>query len=500
MIVESGVAGYDTGANFLLHFNRYKQFSNIFETFGVFAIRAGEKGYRLNMVKINKKNQSTKPTFIDVFAGCGGLSLGLMKSGWNGLFAVEHDANAFKTLQHNLIDKKGPYQFSWPDWLPRTPHSAIDILQNYIKNFEVLEDKVDMLVGGPPCQGFSMAGRRDPNDPRNKLVEAYFGLVNMVKPRIVLIENVKGITLDFDEKKEEGEEPGKINYAKKIIKELSENYTVSSKLIDTSQFGVPQKRHRFFIVAVRKDVAKSFHHDPIKLIESERLSFLRSKDIVNVPISAKSAISDLTIERCGKAKSRDSEGFEEIRYEGPLTSYQKLMNSGNVENPSDTRLARHKKEIRARFKKIMKICQDSGRLNVSLSAEVRASFGLKKCAIRVMDPDSPSPTITSMPDDLIHFSEARTLTVRENARIQSFPDWFEFKGKYTSGGERRKREVPRFTQVANAVPPLMAEAIGATLLNYYFSSKLPLQSTKKKSAQMPLASQAKLAVNHASPH
>jgi DNA (cytosine-5)-methyltransferase 1 len=95
---------------------------------------------------------------------------------------------------------------------------------------------------------------------------------------------------------------------------------------------------------------------------------------------------------------------------------------------------------------------------------MRASFGLKKCAIRVLDPDRPSPTITSMPDDLIHYKEARTLTVRENARLQSFPDSFVFKGKYTSGGQLRKREVPRFTQVANAVPPLAAEALGSSLL------------------------------------
>lgn len=451
------------------------------------------------MEKSNKNKQISKPTFIDVFAGCGGLSLGLMKSGWNGLFAIEHDENAFKTLKHNLIDENDKYKFSWPAWLPKEPHSAIDILQKYFEIFKTLENKVDMLVGGPPCQGFSMAGRRDPNDPRNKLVEAYFGIVNLIKPRIVLIENVKGITLDFDEKKEEGEETSKINYAKKIISELSQNYIVSSKLIDTSQFGVPQKRHRFFIIAIRKDIAKKLNQNPIDLIENERISFLRSKEISSVPISAKAAISDLTLERCGKTKSRDSDGFEEIKYNGPLTSFQKLMNSGDIERPSDTRLARHKKEIKDRFKKIMKICQDSGRLNVSLSAEVRASFGLRKCAIRVMDPDSPSPTITSMPDDLIHYSEPRTLTVRENARIQSFPDWFEFKGKYTSGGNRRRTEVPRFTQVANAVPPLIAEAIGLTLLNYYFLFNPTLPLTTQKSVQISLAFPIRQVANLASP-
>src|ERR1700749_3153720 len=84
-------------------------------------------------------------------------------------------------------------------------------------------------------------------------------------------------------------------------------------------------------------------------------------------------------------------------------------------------------------------------------------------ATRVLDPRKPAPTITSMPDDLLHYSEPRTLTVRENARLQSFPDWFAFKGKYTTGGDRRRREVPRFTQVANAVPPLAARAIGEAL-------------------------------------
>ena len=81
----------------------------------------------------------------------------------------------------------------------------------------------------------------------------------------------------------------------------------------------------------------------------------------------------------------------------------------------------------------------------------------------MLDPNSQSPTITSIPDELVHFCEPRILTVREHARIQSFPDWYEFKGKYTSGGKRRKNEVPRYTQVGNAVPPLFAEQIGRAI-------------------------------------
>jgi DNA (cytosine-5)-methyltransferase 1 len=148
------------------------------------------------------------------------------------------------------------------------------------------------------------------------------------------------------------------------------------------------------------------------------------------------------------------------------------MRSCSLTSITDTRLARHRSEIRARFAKFIEISYAQGRLNKSLSSEIKASFGIKKSAIRVLDPDQPSPTITSMPDDLIHYSEPRTLTVRENARIQSFPDYFEFKGKYTTGGERRKSEVPRFTQVANAVPPLIAEAIGYTLSNIIFRATI----------------------------
>ena len=138
------------------------------------------------------------------------------------------------------------------------------------------------------------------------------------------------------------------------------------------------------------------------------------------------------------------------------------MNKGVT--PSDLRLARHAKNIAQRFQEIIHISHAEGRLNTSISNEVRERFGLKKRALRVLDPDRPSPTITSMPDDLLHYSEPRTLTVRENARLQSFPDWYSFQGKYTTGGHLRKKEVPRFTQVANAVPPLVARAIGEMLV------------------------------------
>lgn len=400
------------------------------------------------------------PTFVDVFAGCGGLSLGLMEAGWQGLFAVEKDANAFRTLSANLVATKRDRRFAWPQWLPRKPYSIGTLLDSYGQELEKLHRKVDMLVGGPPCQGFSSAGRRDPNDPRNQLVTDYLRLVDIIEPKVVLIENVRGITADFDEARVS---TGKINYAKWIQKALSRKYSVFSKMIDLSEFGVPQRRHRFFFIAIRQDIHRIKSTDPFTQIERLRGSFLASKGILTLPISAKSALSDLEVGRNGTARSRDTVGFLDIQYQHPKTKYQKLMRAGSTNPPADTRLARHNTDISRRFSQLIKLCHAEGRLNVSLSPELRASFGLKKCAIRVLDPECPSPTITSMPDDLIHYSEPRTLTVRENARLQSFPDWFAFKGKYTTGGERRRQEVPRFTQVANAVPPLAAEAIGRAL-------------------------------------
>ena len=364
----------------------------------------------------NKEKEPQLPTFIDIFAGCGGLSSGLFSSGWQGIFAVERDENAFSTLNANLLSgDSSKYNFQWPQWLEKKPHGIEDFIEKHRDSLQSLAGTIDMIVGGPPCQGFSSAGRRDPNDPRNKLTEAYLQFVSIVQPKIVLIENVKGITVDFAD---DSSEDGKVNYAKWIIETLSKNYTVYTKLIDTSTFGVPQKRSRFFIVGVRKNLAIALTANPFDFIEGMRESFLANKGLVT-PVSAISAISDLEIGKNGKRASKDTEGFEEISYLGPLTAYQKLMNAGVGLNITDTRLARHSLEISTRFSKIIKICHDHGRLNISLSAELKASFGLKKCAIRVLDPDSPAPTITSMPDDLIHYREARTLTVRENARLQS---------------------------------------------------------------------------------
>lgn len=404
--------------------------------------------------------KSRKFVFIDAFAGCGGLSLGLFQAGLTGHFAIEHDKFAFETLSTNLLAENSAHRFSWPKWLPKEPIAIGKLLTDYKTELGSLKNSVDVLVGGPPCQGFSSAGRRKHNDPRNKLFASYIKLVEALKPKAVLIENVRGFTSDFNTGKRT------LNYAGKLRKLLASNYDVHEELLDLSLFGVPQNRTRYFLLALQRGL---YDGNPFDLLRKQLPSYMRSLGL-HTPVPSRNAISDLELSRRGRRPSDESPGFDEINYKAPTTKFQKLMR-GTGDKPTDLRLARHSKEITKRFSEIIKLSHAEGRLNTTISDDVRAKYGLRKRALRVLDPGRPSPTITSMPDDLLHYSEPRTLTVRENARLQSFPDWFQFKGKYTTGGHLRRKEVPRFTQVANAVPPLVARAFGKLLREILTNSK-----------------------------
>lgn len=410
------------------------------------------------------------PTFVDIFAGCGGLSLGFLQAGWSGLFAIEKNSSPFETLKKNLLGDGSAYRFEWPDWLPQKEICAMQFVREYAAHARNLRGTVDALVGGPPCQGYSSAGKRDPLDPRNSLFETYLEFVELIQPKLILIENVRGMTLDFPDPSQAGKQ---FNYSQKLLGALAGTYSLHTRMLDLSRFGVPQSRTRFFVIGIRKDLSlgPDLELDPFEKVERERPSFLLAKALIE-GMSAKAALSDLEVQRNGTVASPDSAGFLAIDYRSPITPYQRLMREGSENPPTDTRLANHRKEIKERFAKIISECHSEGRLNVSLSREAREAYGLKKQATRVLDPDRPAPTVTSMPDDLLHYREARALTVRENARLQAFPDWFSFAGQYTTGGHRRRSEVPRFTQVANAVPPLAAEAIGLSLKAYALLSSI----------------------------
>ena len=427
------------------------------------------------------------PLFVDAFAGCGGLSLGLKRAGWKGLFAIEKDPFAFDTLSTNFPSSDGPLSYDWPSNIERRAWDIHELLAARREALTSLAGKVDLLAGGPPCQGFSHAGRRRSDDPRNKLFEAYLRLVEILRPRLVLIENVRGFTSDF----KVVERGGIGNFAAALQQELRADYDIASAVIQARDFGVPQVRPRFFLVGALKNAASGCHIATFfEDLKRQVDGFLSERRLPRWP-TARDAISDLEVDHNGTVPSIDSKGFEAIAYKGPRTPYQVAMREKYEGAPPDTRLARHRPAIRDRFAAIIKAAREEGRLNVTISAETRKVYGLKKMAIRVLDPLSSAPTVTSLPDDLLHYSEPRTLTARETARLQSFPDWFAFKGNYTTGGHRRRNETPRFTQVANAVPPLLAEQLGLTLFRIvrrFHNAKMGVNGLTDGSKCVPLRS------------
>ena len=389
----------------------------------------------------------TSLNYIDLFAGCGGLSLGLYNAGWHGLFAVEKSKDAFLTLKANLIDEKKHYD--WPDWLEQTNQDIYVILKEHKKDLVDLRGKVPLIVGGPPCQGFSMAGNRQADDIRNKLFGAYLSFVRLVQPDTLLFENVHGFTVAFANSKEKK----KLPYSDRIERALQrEGYSVKSKLIDVSHYGVPQKRTRFILIASKTIDPDSF----FEKLKTNRTAFLQNKGLSQT-ITVGEAIGDL-LKSNGVSECPDFSGFSSGIYGQATSTYQRLMRGKEeVTIPNSHRFAKHRKETEELFTSLINDSDEQKKYTPTTFQ------GLKKRSVVVLKEDRVCTTITSIPDDFVHYCEPRIPTVREQARFQSFPDWYVFKGKYTTGGDRRKVEVPRYTQVANAVPPLFAEQIGVVL-------------------------------------
>ena len=396
---------------------------------------------------MNEKN-----TYIDLFAGCGGLSLGLYKSGWKGVFAVEKSIDAFKTLKYNLINKKK--HFEWPTWLEKKNLDINEVIAKHEENLISLRGNIDLVAGGPPCQGFSIAGRRIESDSRNSLINSYIKFIGLVEPKIIFFENVKGFTLGFKNNKKKGKA-----YSEYVVEKLEKlGYSGKGQLIDFSKYGVPQKRTRYILVGIKKDLndksSKIFRDTFFTQLEDNAEEFLVNKNLLINP-TLEDAISDL-LETHGKVDS-ETANFKAGVYGDRVSNYQQysrkyIKRSSKVDSH---RFVKHTKIVKKRFKTAI----DKKLTN----AEYKKKFRLKKSSTKILDPCKPTPTLTTLPDDYIHYCEPRILTVREYARIQSFPDSFKFKGKYTTGGKRRIKEVPRYTQIGNAIPPLFAEQVGIVL-------------------------------------
>ena len=433
------------------------------------------------------------PLFIDLFSGCGGLSLGLSQAGWRGLFAIEKAADAFETFQANFLADNSRYRFDWPAWLEQSAHSIDDVLECYRGELKKLRNKVDLVAGGPPCQGFSFAGKRKGCDPRNKMFQRYVSFVELVRPKFLILENVPGMNVPHTNRGNKAARVGQTFYDK-LHSSLSElGYIVGEMILDAANFGVPQRRTRLVVIGIRPDIAKRLPLGCTGIFN--RIDDEGKRQLIEfgggVPVSAEQAISDLAIGNPAQAKNRTIEyigdgarhGSLQVKYEGPRGgAFQQRMNSGILRDQMDSmRLVRHSADVQSRFKLILA----TSRRGVNLSHQDRVRFGMLKHRTVPMSPILPAPTLTTLPDDILHYSDPRILTVRECARLQSFPDWFVFRGKYTTGGDRRKIECPRYTQVGNAVPPLLGNAIGAGILKAWKSTcpKTELDTKKKMNAK-----------------
>jgi DNA (cytosine-5)-methyltransferase 1 len=433
-------------------------------------------------VHMRESGGSQSYTFIDLFAGCGGLSLGAMRAGLKGLFAIEYQKNAFDTLRENLIEKsKSEFDklevsgFDWPSELPIGNYD-INFLLSEKKDFiKSLKGKVDVVIGGPPCQGFSIAGKRNEKDPRNQLYKSYLSFISIIQPKILLIENVSGIASKFSATSS--------SYKDQIIKNLEKEYYVGGKLLSSEIFGVPQKRRRYFIIGFSKEHFTQSSIDLNSVFErivNDSYDFTRNYKIQGKSLNISNstvvkALGDLDGTGLKSILYADenakSKNYKTFPYKPENSDYQILMRNGNaIGKIADShRLGDHSAETKAKYKGLILISNrrkfDHSGFNFTKQELESINWNSKKQIINVLRRDAQSPTITTCPFDYIHYKTPRILTVREFARLQSFPDWFVFKGIYATSGSL-SFTAPRYTQIGNAVPPLMAESILKTLKNY----------------------------------
>lgn len=336
---------------------------------------------------------------IDLFCGAGGFSLGFEKAGFETVLAIDKWEDAINTFNFNRNHKVGRNL------------DIHDLSSDELRRF-IKENNITGIIGGPPCQGFSMVGTRNESDERNSLYLEYVRFVEVVRPKFFILENVKGLlTL-------------KKGYFKKdILSRFSElGYTVNYKLLKASYYGVPQNRERVFFVGLRKDVFKD-------------------REFVFPTGSAENAVS--TYEALSDLPSLDAGENNEVYRTLPQNDYQKLLRGVNQKILNND-VTNHTEQT----KQIISMVPDGG--TIKDIPEEYYSIRNYNSAFKRMNSQLPSTTIDCGHRNYFHYKENRVPTVRESARIQSFYDNYFFTGSKTS----------QYTQVGNAVPPLLAEKIG----------------------------------------
>ena len=523
---------------------------------------------------------------IELFAGCGGMSLGLDAAGFDLFMANELSPMAAETFAFNLFgedlsqlatDKKKPENVLWiksmfasenlkerlrenPFNFSKSRCTDIDsktdfenklivgnidhflkyLAQNKTVCSKLRKQNIDLLSGGPPCQGFSLAGKRVKNDYKNLLPLSFAKFAGIIQPKVVLLENVKGITSPFET------DDGVKHFAWLEVAKafaLKEFFPVCM-LLNSKYFGVPQNRPRFILFAFRKDIfeklkARKNNSDltAAMLLNSllfynkvqgkrKRLDEIKLADLPLYDIESDPTYFDGKL--LPKLKTNDEEFLTAVDAIGDITSTRRNYKLEKIKNEYAMQLAKlfkskfeskfdelqnhehrkHSFKVKARFRlyqalnnlngmrqdavqvisgkceddeifqKVFKAFKEEALLvesgdteifdrpkNLSFFKDYLKMIESKKHSQRAIRNNEPAPAQMTIPDDLCHYSanELRTLTVREMARFQSFPDWFVFRSKITTGGDQRSFEVPQYTQVGNAVPPMLAYELGKTI-------------------------------------
>lgn len=389
-------------------------------------------------------------TFIDLFSGAGGFTEGVLLAGnpkkkFRLVAASDIHYLAKYTHENRFRQQLGlDYSFLVEDIRDKY------FLDNLLKCIYNISGKyhVDLIVGGPPCQGFSLFGKRDRKDPRNDLFLPYLKVIEKIRPKYFVMENVPGLAMMY-----EGEIVNLIYKEVSSMKRVKYNIVGPIK-VNATDFGVPQARERIIFIGNRKDMT------PIEEID---------KTHFNKPITVREAIGDLEFLR-----PWENNGSYDSDYP-PVTDYQIDSRNGrlftklgisrkdNILKNHDA--ACHTPIVMARFALIE---QGKGLDSIPKLAWNQHLRSSKKWCVK-LNPDLPSFTVVTLPDDLVHYTQPRILTVREMARLQSFDDTFEFLGPRATGGggkgnKKRNLELPQYSQVGNAVPPLLAKAIAENLL------------------------------------
>ncbi len=387
-----------------------------------------------------KQGLKLGPSVVELFAGAGGMMLGLEEAGFTTLLANEVHAHPCMTLRRNF---------------PGTP-----IVEGSIRDFSASElfraagynqiPQIDLVAGGPPCQGFSNAGMKDVNDPRNTLIGDFIRIVNEVRPRGFLLENVTGLV---------NLRGGRL--WDNVAQELDElGYKFHVAVLHAADYGVPQMRKRLIVLGAR-DEAPPPHPEPTHAPSGELSLFGPTKPYV----TCGEALAD--IPAIAPGETRTSYDVD------PVTEYQKRMRAGSTQLLNHV-ASRHT----AATIEYLSLFPPGGNID-----DIPVHLRTGKQGVQRWPLDGLARTITTAPEDFVHPTVDRIPTIREEARIQSFPDRFEFMGQRTAGNQmRRLGYCSQSQQVGNAVPPLLAEAVGKAVIDHFQLDAETNKSSDRKRA------------------